>query len=274
MKVQKMLVAAVLMLGVAMLGCSDDTNVTPDTFTKQDGGTADQKTADQKTADQKTSDQKTVDQKTSDSSGTGVTITGTFTDFIAKTAVAGVKVCVEGMTTGCATSDAKGAYSITGPSGKDFNLTMVKTGYLSFLAPYGKGQKDKTYDVNMLSDGTVTLMTALLGTTKKAGKSTVIITVSDGTSGVAGTTLTLAPPSGEGPYYMNASGTGPDKTLTATSTSGYGFVLNADPGSYVGTFANTSKTCTIGQGWAGASAGKTNLKLIADHATFFSLVCK
>ncbi len=244
-----------------VVGCSDDdTN-----NTKKDSGTTQKDTG---TTQKDTG----TTQKDVGGTGTGVTLTGSFLIFGTKTVVDGVKVCVKDSTTLCTTSDAKGAFTLKNVPDADALISMSKTGFFPFFGMYGKGQTDLAYtETSLLTPTLIKTLLTVLGTATKAGKGHLILSAG---AGAAGVSFTLDKTSGEGPFYLSALGL-PDKTLKETSVAGRAFVVNMDEGDYVATFKNSKgKTCTIKQGWMGASADKLKVKVIKDAATFGVLTCK
>jgi hypothetical protein len=278
-----------LLLTIAFIGCSDDTKQpTPDLardLAVADKGTADMPKADMPKADMPKADMPKADMPKADMPAVVAdstvcaadAICGVLTDFLAPTkAIDGVQVCVQGQTTPpCATSDAKGVYSIGGLTlTNDFALTYTKTGFVTFIGPYGKGQTDRSYHMNMLTTGTMSLLAGLLGTTAQAGKGHIILSSLSPTAYAAGTKINLGVTAGEGPYYVSTAGM-PDKTLTETTSKGIGTLVNLPPGTYTLTYQNTKGlTCTRAQGWEGTTAGTLKVEVVADAMTVVAVICQ
>jgi hypothetical protein len=271
--------------GFAVAACSDDTKP-PAPDLARDLSVADKATADKPAADKATADVGGT-KKEMKVDGPAVVadsmvcaadaICGLLTDFLKPTtAIDGVQVCVKGQTTpACVTSDAKGAYSIAGlPLTTDFALTYTKTGYVTFLGPFGKGQTDRSYNMLMLTTGTMSLLAGILGTTAQAGKGHIILSSLAPTGYAAGTAISLDVTGGEGPYYVSAAGL-PDKALKETTSKGIGTIVNLAPGTYTLTYKNNKGlTCAREQGWEGTTAGTLKVEVVADSMTVVTVMCK
>lgn len=277
----------VSVLGFAVAGCSDDTKPpTPDLA--RDLSVADKASADKPAADKATADvggtkaEMKVDapKVVADSMVCAAdAICGVLSDFLKSTTlIDGVQVCVKGQTTpACVTSDAKGTYSIAGlPLTTDFALTYTKTGFVTFIGPYGKGQTDRSYNMSMLTTGTMSLLAGILGTTAQAGKGHIILSSLGTTGYAAGTAISIDGTAvGEGPYYVSDAGL-PDKALKETTgKGGIGTIVNLTPGTYTLTYKNNKGlTCAREQGWEGTTAGTLKVEVVADAMTVVALLCK
>ena len=85
-------------------------------------------------------------------------------------------------------------------------------------------------------------------------------------------TASLTPMSGVGPYYV-ASNNLPDKTLTSTSTAGFGLFANVDPGDVEVTMTHAVHSCGIldeGRIVYGGEACGYVLRLPGDRALYFA----
>jgi hypothetical protein len=280
------LLAALLVLG--LVGCSDDTKPTPDKGV--DKGVTDiakvpDKPAGEKLVDKGPAGEAKVDSKPAVDSMVCPAdgICGQLAGFLTKAPVSGVQVCVSGSTTPpCVTSDAAGAYSYAGLplTTTDFALKYTKTDYVTFLAPFGKNQTDRKYNMALLKKDELELLAKMLSVpppavTIQPGKGHVILSSYGTTGNAAGTSFTLpANAGGEGPYYVSDAGA-PDKSLKETTKGGIGAAVNLTPGTYEVTFKNSkSLTCARHHGWEGGAADKLKVEVVADSMTVVSVACK
>ena len=202
----------------------------------------------------------------------GVSITGRANEFddsngnldLPMAPVSGVEVCVrEHAEIACATSDAEGAWSLSGaPPSSELALTFQKDGYISVLRPVLTGLSDVVLqdDENHLltvqqlealwagvsidpAKGAIAFFATALGTRLRSGS----------LDWARDVTLSVSPDVGDGPLFLDETGTYvPGATAT---TGGYGGLLNLDPGDYTLTFTHASSCASIGDTTGGAVYG-------------------
>jgi hypothetical protein len=189
--------------------------------------------------------------------------------------VSGVLVCVfEDNSIPCVSTDANGDFTLNGvPSGVEILVEFTKSDYFPTLvtltteaAPMSLGE--------LLSPSklAVGLLALAVGTTVDPSKGQLLFNAftpgtGGGFTGEGGVVALMEPKSGVGPYYFDANQQ-PDKTLTATTTTGAGVYANVDPGYAEVTLTSFSKTCTrLTTAWAGSTATASKVRIVAGYLT-------
>lgn len=204
----------------------------------------------------------------------GASIAGSIVDLVAKTPVAGLKVCVyQNAAIPCVQTSGTGDYLLTGvPANTDVLLEYTKTDYLPTLVtvhtvagPMSVGQ----FLAPTISAADA--LAGLVGITINSAKGHILVTAFQGTpgnfSGQDNVTASVTPKSGSGPFYLNANNL-PDQSLTVTSTSGIGLFANVDPGDVEVTLGHFTKTCQrLSTSWAGSKTTASKVKVVAGYLT-------
>jgi hypothetical protein len=172
-------------------------------------------------------------------------------------AVAGVKVCAMGHPEiACAMTASDGTFTITGLTPvANVALTFEKPGYLSLIKPVQMGRMDEQSTVPVLMSrsadpepdlgfpidlqtlGSVQFFViSFAGSIPDAGASNLF-----GFSAVPGVTVSMAPPSGKGPYYVDNYN---QVARDAGSTIGYNTLyFNVAPGDYTASVDDPNDNC-------------------------------
>ena len=173
-----------------------------------------------------------------------VTLSGAVFDFAALTPIEGVEVCLfEDTTTPCDTSDANGRYAITSRKNVDVLVQYTAPGYFTKLRHRRVANDNEDLTLfNLQTTVRVAEQFARVSVTPDAAKGHLAIQIY-GT--IAGSTATLVPAMGEGPFYA-----GPnedlDPALTGATEAGLGAVAfaNVPVGSYSIVVSAQDATCT------------------------------
>lgn len=209
--------------------------------------------------------------------GPATTVAGRLVDLLDNTKpVVGVQVCIfEDNSTPCVSTDANGDFTLTGvPSGVEILLEFTKSDYFPTLVTL-------TTEANPMSLGellapskfAVGILGLAVGATVDPTKGQLLFmaftpaTSGGGLTGEANVVATLDPKTGVGPYYFDANQQ-PDKTLTATTTTGAGVYANVDPGYAELTLSSFNKTCTrLPTAWAGSKPTAAKVRIVAGYLT-------
>lgn len=211
--------------------------------------------------------------------GPTMTVSGIVTDSNTQAAVANAQVCVTFPKLApkpCTNTDTSGQYSLAGvPQQRDVTISYDATGYIPADVYTHTGTADLTIPLNMLSTTAATAFATLLGKQLDPTKGVIFAvanTMVDGGVGrFSGASFALSPTSGDGPYYVDATGK-PNTSLTSTSVAGLAAFLNTDPGSY--DMSVTTTNCAgPNSGWSPA-ANKVSLKTTAGRASVVAFFCQ
>jgi hypothetical protein len=208
----------------------------------------------------------------SDGSGGSVTIHGTLRVYGASkpTTIPGVEVSIDGnAAVTCATSDTAGCYKLDDVPDVDSLIKHAHASYYPQYVSYGQGQPTRTYDTWLLTPAQMSTMLGQL----EPGKGVILLTSTSGTDGAEGTSFSVSPAAGEGPYYLDVLGV-LDKSLTATTKAGHAFVVNVDPGVYRVIYNSNRSSCTRHQAWEVTPGSKLKVKVVADSATVATVLCQ
>jgi hypothetical protein len=213
-----------------------------------------------------------------DSTSTGaietVTLSGVVTDFGTPNPLPGIDVCVfeeEGIP--CATTDAKGAYTLAGvPSAE---------GAIEFTGPsrfpslfWGEGpMKDEVLDYNLLSTLAAAVLANALGEEIDENDGHLALAVLDAEGSLlSGATFTMDPPSGA-VGYLTPKGIDPE--LTETTQVGFAGWLNVAVGEVEVTVSHPELNCVPGPGaLVGSTPDALRIDITAGYlGSTFPFVC-
>lgn len=187
--------------------------------------------------------------------------------------LAGVMVCQDPQGAPCATSSTSGVYMLEGlPYDQDIALRFSSSDIVATLVPMHQRVDRNGLNVLLFSPQGLEMLAATAGRSIAPGKGTLLVTplpTSMGTA-LAGTTLALEPPQGEGPYYF--AGSGP--AASATDSAQYpGFTLffNITPGTAVNLSFGTA-VCLSEAAWQ-PSPGRFSGPISADAITSLLVTC-
>jgi hypothetical protein len=169
--------------------------------------------------------------------------------------IAGVEVCVwKRDDIPCIESDSLGQYVLPGvPASSEIAITYRKAGYLGILSPLTTGTDDIMGQWDMATDADAAAFAAAAGFSYPLEDTGLIFFRGNGTD-VTGVTATIAPSSGVGPVFVDASGA-PDSSLTGTSSAQWGLFGNVAPGDVEVTITHPSHSCKKQViGWSAAGA--------------------
>lgn len=198
-----------------------------------------------------------------------------------ETPVSGAKVCLLPGKTVCATATSSGLFLINVPAAGEVALSVEASGYgsLVYLVKAQDFSLLATYIVPLSTTSSTSAYFTAVGVTLDKAKGIVSLGAYEspayGAKGVSGVSVSISPAPSGAMIYTDASGM-PDKTLTSTSSTGFGAVANVVPGDYQATFSHATKSCALemGDGWPGTTASSAKLKVMAEHSTWIAVVCK
>lgn len=183
----------------------------------------------------------------SDSGGapSGVTVSGKAVLAGLSIAVVGAEICAPDLAKPvCATSAADGTFALAGiPKNQVVVFTGTKAGFVSALGYFDVGDTDFTVDVGFQEDKIVQGAFDPAGVTVDLTKASLGILIEDGAAANrADFTASIAPASGEGPFYSDSTGLKVDPAAVATSSAGAALFVNMSAGKYTLTLTG-SGTC-------------------------------
>ena len=162
----------------------------------------------------------------------------------------GVTVCVyQNSTIPCVTSQADGTFTLPGlPIRSDLVLTLKKSGYNSYLLPIETASTDTDERSNPVFMTKPSADPPAIGVpvdfTNKGVIDAFAVVISGADmnvfSATSGTSVSMAPVSGNGPYYLGNNGIALDAGTFQSSTA---LFYNVDPGTYTLTYANPAYDC-------------------------------
>lgn len=195
------------------------------------------------------------------------------------TPIADFKVCVyQQPAITCVKSDAQGYFFLTGvPASTEVLLEFTKEP-TQFPVLRTVTTTNANTDIGSIGYPTKTeanLFAFAAGTTIDPTKGQVLISAfQPGSSaqftGQDGVTATMTPMSGSGPFYVKDSQPpAPDKTLTATSTLGFGLFANTNPGTVEIDMVHPTKTCTQLPlaSWKASKPSGSKVPVVAGYLT-------
>jgi hypothetical protein len=221
-----------------------------------------------------------------------ISVSGTVTEFTPPTGgepappvpVAGAEVCLwQDDSVPCVTTDSEGKYTLSGvPANREVTLSIVKEGYYSMLRPRRTGTDDVTGMGNSLgSDGLVSLFAQIAGTTYPNPSQGVVsvafyhsVEVDGGPVDVpyAGGAMTLSSGTGKGPSYVDEDQI-PSTTLTETTSGGWGFFYEVEPGEIAISVTAGARSCTPRVAWVGAEANMFRAPVAGGFQTGIGIQC-
>lgn len=215
--------------------------------------------------------------ETGSSSSTGavdtVTLSGTVTDFGSPDPLQGIEVCVFGEDIPCATTDAAGAYVLSGVPAAEGAIEFTGTGRFPSLF-WGEGpMDDQVLDYNLLSNVAANVLAAVLGEPIDAELGHLALAAVDGDGALlSGVSFSMTPSSGVVGYLTPD---GIDPMLTVTSEVGFAGWLNVDVGEVEITANHPTLTCVPGPGaLVGATPDALRIDINAAYlGSTFPFVC-
>jgi len=205
----------------------------------------------------------------------------------AATPLAGVKVCAYLMASiSCETTDATGVFVLAGlPSATPVALTLDKEGYRSLIAPvFMTASHDETAEpigMTKTTDPDPPIGKAIDWTGKGQVEFFVLgqgaLLPDAGPEGDPGAVVTLAPMSGDGPFFFTDQNTIDASAKTLIDDLGAAYNLPA--GSYSLTFADATHDCEPivtgfgGWGYAGTSQHEVAFPIVAGYTTIVGEYC-
>jgi hypothetical protein len=189
--------------------------------------------------------------------------------------IASARVCIlERPAIACATTDAEGNYTMTLPpfdAPASFTVTFTAAGHLGRVR--AAGHDWWPVGVGLRPDEAAAAEATRAGFSHPPrGTGFIEVRLFDGgvAKGLAGATVTLSPASGMGPIYVDPA-FAPDRSLTATSSSGYVWFGNVAPGRVTITVSATGKRCdtagfTSGI-WLDSGPNVISVPVVADSIT-------
>ncbi len=219
-----------------------------------------------------------------------VTERGTVIDLSSKNPVANLQVCLYSPMLSpqpCATTGADGTYSLPGiPASTQVAASLTGGAYYPSLYLKTTGAADETNDIEAISSGTITLLTAVVNVQADPTKGQIAVIALDGNpppdggTGPAhnsGISVALTPSSGSGPFYLDATGI-PQMVnkQSMTSAKGVGAYINVDPGVVELTYtAPAGITCAAPiAGWPGSTPSSIKALVVAGYGTAAYMTCK
>ena len=96
---------------------------------------------------------------------------------------------------------------------------------------------------------------------------TSLVQGTSGYTGQDGVSASMTPASGVGPYYVSSNNL-PDKTLTATTTAGFGLFANVTPGDVEVTMTHPTKSCPLlPTAWPGSTSNAAKVRVVGGYLT-------
>lgn len=194
--------------------------------------------------------------------------------------IAGATICQYPEMKPCATSASNGSYSLSGLStAAEVAVVVSKDGFLTNVFPLPPDyDRTSALDIVMLKAAD-DLFVGPTGVTQDPAKAMAIVTLLDiGDSGAspaaAGSTVTLAPASGDGPFYIDVSGSPFTASSASTSNSPLVLFLNLDPATYSVTPSVDGKSCLGAFGWPASGGAITGPNVAAGTALSISIGCQ
>ena len=186
--------------------------------------------------------------------GPPITVSGLISEFFPTTTaqLPGVKACVEGLPeVPCATTDADGRYVLAEvPGFAEVTITLEKSGFVPAMVPLSTRDADTSVSLDLATLSTAQIFASTAGYGwPPSGGILVVEAETAAHSAVAGVSVSLDPPQGTGPVYVDESET-PDPALDVTSAAGWGSYGDVPAGRYALHAAAKSGACTAELGFA------------------------
>lgn len=175
----------------------------------------------------------------------------------------GVEICVDGADpVNCATTDATGKATLSVPANSELAFRAQKTSYVTTLIPLETGMSD--VGLFHLAGATATELggvAQVFGVTLDPTKGTVVLL--HGGQAPTGVAAAIAPASGDGPFYFDAT-FAPQPQATELPQGGGALFFNVAPGNVTVSFAPPLAGCAfIDLAW-GAAADSTTTPVEAN----------
>lgn len=168
----------------------------------------------------------------------------------------GMEICVDGADPpNCATTDDTGEAVLSVPAESELAFRSQKADFVTSLVPIETGAVDApTFNLAGVTETGLEAIAQAFGVTLDPTKGTVgILHAGQAPTGVS---TSIAPASGEGPFYYDATFT-PQPLATELPQSGGALFFNVDPGTVTTSFAPALAGCTfIEMAW-GSEADNT-----------------
>ena len=200
---------------------------------------------------------------------------GTITDALAGSGLENATVCTNAPGMECVSTDAEGAYLITGPANAEVMLTVSAPDYLpSLLFVPDTMTSGMLRPVALLTRSLQGVQESLVGVETNDDNGGIVFGISNGISGdrinVPDGVVRLEPTDGAGPFYTGTSGL-PQQDLDATSAHGGGLFSNVGPGDYTLTFEELPGPCVVLFGWG--SPDRIRLRVEPGHVSIVRIEC-
>lgn len=264
--------------GSAPTGTTDDDSTTPSTSSTSGSESTSSVDSSSSGSDPSTTGGSTGSSESGDETSTGtvatVTLSGIVTDFGTPDPLQGMDVCVFGQDgIPCATTDAKGAYSLMG--------VPVAEGAIEFSGPsrfpslfWGEGpMEDEILNYNLLSTLAAAVLALSLDQEIDDNLGHLALAVSDGEGALLSeVSFSMTPSSGAIGYLTT---TGIDPLLTETTEVGFAGWLNVDVGEVQVTASHPTLACVPGPGaLVGDSPDALRIDVTAAYlGSTFPFVC-
>ena len=203
-----------------------------------------------------------------------ITLSGTVTHGTSQMPMSGVSVCADAADT-CVSTDDSGRYSIEGaPSQSAILMRVVKDGFVPLVLPVDTPGVDHDLNVvSLLPESLQAAQSGIIGVEPVIDRGGIVFSVSNGVNGdgvnVPGISVSLQPPSGEGPFYVQ--GALPSRDLSETSQNGGGLWVNIMPGDYALSHVGLREECRTLYGYGGPRV--LRFPVLADAVTVLRIEC-
>ncbi|TNE50755.1 MAG: hypothetical protein EP343_07150 [Deltaproteobacteria bacterium] len=198
---------------------------------------------------------------------------GTASNFVDRTPLSGVKVCLEQpsiKSVKCATSNNSGYFLLSNvPLRSNMLFSIEKEGYMKMVQSIDIDQMTR-FNPNLVPKQALPLLANAAGVQLKSGTGIVVVATHD-RRGMAATDISmkLSATGAEGPFFIDSNGQ-PNTSLKGTSSLALAFFVNVPPGDHVVTTMGLHKqTCVALRAWPSTNLEEFKVKVQAD--TMFSL---
>jgi hypothetical protein len=207
--------------------------------------------------------------------GGTVSVTGKLGEFPGGDSIVGAKVCVwEHPEIACVTTDDLGNYELPGiPDNAKVSIHYAAEGYLSLLWMFDASQNTTAWNPLMIPAEAPPAWAPPLGVEPSPAKGSVLARAAypEG-AGFPQASISLEPPSGDGPFYID--GGGPAMGLSETTGDGRAYIFNVDPGATEVAYAiPLGAECQVKWGWAGEYPGSIAATIAENTVTHIEMTC-
>lgn len=202
-----------------------------------------------------------------------ITFTGTVRNgALSSIPIKGAEVCVfDRSDIPCGTSDATGAYTLAGlPKNEAITLTTVADQFVSERWDILTSDTNDTFDPYLFEEALLADVYNKAGIAADGTKGAIGVVLSDPATGGAGYAVSIAPASGDGPYY--ADGTSIAMSATETTKTGAASFINLAEGTYTVTVSGPS-SCKTGRYIAGDAQNTWKVKVVSGFAVGIVAAC-